>query len=351
MADLIFVRIVRKLHLWTLWSLVNHWCTNRLVTPGLREEPKEILIGNFDLRIYCEKHACFRQIRQQDDCWNVWIPQIAYPETEGEAETGWVVWHALLDWRRLTSDYHFSTEQEQDAAMERHRREQELKRKRDALSLGEVREQLLHLDKKLKSLKDEKNELFLQLKRVLNEDEKRKKQREAEILAAHQQAIQNAQQNQLNAVQLPPQTAFTGYPYIDSRSLITAVRPTPSHAQPDPYPRIPVSTTAPSQSSNILSISGNGSGIVGQATNKNTQVVKRRHEGSPSPTPPQRIQTAAPGNKTNVLHPSPQSIPSKLLVSEWSRLKLTLQFNRNNVRIPLLLWGCWADSSGIRFKR
>jgi G protein pathway suppressor 2 len=218
-----------------------------------------------------------------------------------------------------------STEQEQDAAMERHRREQEQKRKRDALSLGEVREQLVHLEKKLKSLRDEKNELFLQLKKVLNDDEKRKKQRDAEILAAHQQAIQNAQQQQQPS-SLPPQPTFQGYPYIDSRSLMTAVRPTPSHAQPDTYPRLPVSTTSASQSSNILSISGNGPGI-GQATNKNTQVVKRRHEGSPSPTPPQRLQTSAPGNikNNNIPHLASQSIPSEFfyitnVINSYTRL-------------------------------
>lgn len=216
------------------------------------------------------------------------------------------------------------TEQEQDAAMERHRREQELKRKRDALSLEEIRDQLLHLEKRLKSLKDEKNELFLQLKKVLNEDEKRKKQRDAEILAAHQQAIQSAQQQQqqnqsLSAAQQQPQSiphpSFTGYPYVDPRSLMTAVRPTPSH--PDSYLRLPVSTaTSSSPSSNVLSITGNG----GQSlvTNKNTQVVKRRHEGSPSPTPPQRPQSSSSsGNKTSNNIPS-HSIPSEYLLPRVS---------------------------------
>lgn len=208
-----------------------------------------------------------------------------------------------------------NTEQEQDAAMERHRREQELKRKRDALSLEEIRDQLLHLEKRLKSLKDEKNELFLQLKKVLNEDEKRKKQRDAEILAAHQQAIQSAQQQQqnqpLSAAQQQPQSiphpSFTGYPYVDPRSLMTAVRPTPSH--PDSYLRLPVSTATPSSPSNVLSITGNGGQNL--LTNKNTQVVKRRHEGSPSPTPPQRPQSSSSlGNKTSNNIPS-HSIPSE----------------------------------------
>lgn len=125
------------------------------------------------------------------------------------------------------------TEQEQDAAMERHRREQELKRKRDALSLQEIKDQLVKLEVRLKQLKEEKHELFLQLKKVLNEDETRKKQRESELLAAQQQAyaaqqVIAARQQQVmsqNQPQVPTHHPFPGYPY-----LIPAGAPRPPHA-------------------------------------------------------------------------------------------------------------------------
>lgn len=71
-------------------------------------------------------------------------------------------------------------EQEADAAVERLRREQEIKRKQDAMTLEEIKDQLVHYEKKLNSLNVEKHELFLYLKRVLNEDEKRRSEEDKE---------------------------------------------------------------------------------------------------------------------------------------------------------------------------
>uniref|UniRef100_T1ITI9 G protein pathway suppressor 2 n=1 Tax=Strigamia maritima TaxID=126957 RepID=T1ITI9_STRMM len=66
-------------------------------------------------------------------------------------------------------------EQEADAAIERMRRERENKQKQDVMTLEETKEQIQHLEQRLGQLKDEKHQLFLQLKKVLNEDEIRRR--------------------------------------------------------------------------------------------------------------------------------------------------------------------------------
>ncbi|XP_054712397.1 G protein pathway suppressor 2-like [Uloborus diversus] len=69
-------------------------------------------------------------------------------------------------------------EQEADAAVERLRREQEMKRKQNAMTLEEIREQIAELEKKLNDLKMEKHNLFLYLKRVLNNEEDKRRSEE-----------------------------------------------------------------------------------------------------------------------------------------------------------------------------
>lgn len=67
-------------------------------------------------------------------------------------------------------------EQEADAENERQRRERELQEKQDVMTLSENREQISQLEQKLAQLNDEKHQLFLQLKKVLNEVENRRRQ-------------------------------------------------------------------------------------------------------------------------------------------------------------------------------
>nr|CAD7447116.1 unnamed protein product [Timema bartmani] len=67
-------------------------------------------------------------------------------------------------------------EQEADEEVERQRKERERQQKQDVMTLGETREQILQLEMRLKELKDEKHQLFLQLKKVLNEDDNRRRQ-------------------------------------------------------------------------------------------------------------------------------------------------------------------------------
>lgn len=44
------------------------------------------------------------------------------------------------------------------------------------MTLGETREQIQQLETRLAQLKEEKHQLFLQLKKVLNEDDNRRRQ-------------------------------------------------------------------------------------------------------------------------------------------------------------------------------
>ncbi|XP_051160842.1 G protein pathway suppressor 2 [Leptopilina boulardi] len=67
-------------------------------------------------------------------------------------------------------------EQEADAEEERQRKERERQQKQDVMTLGETREQITTLENELSQLKDEKHQLFLQLKKVLNEDDNRRRQ-------------------------------------------------------------------------------------------------------------------------------------------------------------------------------
>lgn len=75
-------------------------------------------------------------------------------------------------------------EQEADAANEQRRRERENKQKQDVMTLEETKEQISQIEQRLLQLKDEKHQLFLQLKKVLNEDETRRKARETSDMAS-----------------------------------------------------------------------------------------------------------------------------------------------------------------------
>ncbi|CAG7823799.1 unnamed protein product [Allacma fusca] len=67
-------------------------------------------------------------------------------------------------------------ELEADAEVERQRKERERQLKQDSMTLSETRDQIVALDSRLTSLKEEKHQLFMQLKKVLNEDETRRRQ-------------------------------------------------------------------------------------------------------------------------------------------------------------------------------
>lgn len=69
-------------------------------------------------------------------------------------------------------------EQEAEVEEERLRRAREERDRQDAMTLGETKEQIQILNTRLKELRNEKQQLFMRLKRVFNEDEKRKKQQQ-----------------------------------------------------------------------------------------------------------------------------------------------------------------------------
>jgi len=64
---------------------------------------------------------------------------------------------------------------------ERQKKERENKKMLEATSLGETKEQIAKLEEKLTSLKEEKHQLFLTLKKVLNEDETRRRKETSEM--------------------------------------------------------------------------------------------------------------------------------------------------------------------------
>eukprot|EP00058_Branchiostoma_floridae_P028559 XP_002614050.1 hypothetical protein BRAFLDRAFT_118438 [Branchiostoma floridae] len=77
-------------------------------------------------------------------------------------------------------------EQEADKALERKREEEEgTTEQQESMTLEQTKEEIAKLQKKLDTLQEEKHQLFLQLKRVLNEEDKRKaRMREQSDMAA-----------------------------------------------------------------------------------------------------------------------------------------------------------------------
>ncbi|CAB3243076.1 unnamed protein product [Arctia plantaginis] len=71
-------------------------------------------------------------------------------------------------------------EYEAEVEEERLRKEREARERQDVMTLEETKEQIDQLELKLKQLEKEKQQLFMQLKKVLNEDEIRKRQQQKE---------------------------------------------------------------------------------------------------------------------------------------------------------------------------
>ena len=74
---------------------------------------------------------------------------------------------------------------------ERLKRERESRKKQQANNLEETKEQISMLEDKLSSLKEEKHQLFLTLKKVLNEDDVRRKKETSEMNALYPQSNSN----------------------------------------------------------------------------------------------------------------------------------------------------------------
>ncbi|KAK3107395.1 hypothetical protein FSP39_013705 [Pinctada imbricata] len=107
-------------------------------------------------------------------------------------------------------------EQEQDAMIERRKKEAELRKKKeqeDSLTLEQTKEQIVELEKKLETLKTEKHELFSQLKKVLHqEDESRKRaalKEQSEIHIMQQMGLPHAAMSGRPMLYRPPQPMVT----------------------------------------------------------------------------------------------------------------------------------------------
>lgn len=85
-------------------------------------------------------------------------------------------------------------EQEAEVEEERLRKERQERDRQDAMTLGETRDQIQLLNTRLDELRNEKQQLFLRLKKVLNEDENRKKQQQQKD--SEMFALQNMVQTQ-----------------------------------------------------------------------------------------------------------------------------------------------------------
>ncbi|ERL83692.1 hypothetical protein D910_05494 [Dendroctonus ponderosae] len=99
-------------------------------------------------------------------------------------------------------------EREAEVQEERLRKEREAREQQDVMTLGETREQISQLEAKLQQLKDEKHQLFLQLKKVLNEDDNRRRQLQKDANEQHMVQIQSLQQ----MVPQMPQTLYIQQP-------------------------------------------------------------------------------------------------------------------------------------------
>jgi hypothetical protein len=89
-------------------------------------------------------------------------------------------WEALRS-HIITERRRKQEEEEKTEEYERLKKEREHRKKQEATSLEETKEQISELERKLTNLKDEKHQLFLTLKKVLNEDETRRRKESDEM--------------------------------------------------------------------------------------------------------------------------------------------------------------------------
>lgn len=70
---------------------------------------------------------------------------------------------------------------EEEEAEENRRKQREEQYQKERMTLGETRKQITTLERHLDKLRDEKHQLFLQLKKVLNEENAMRKRRFEEM--------------------------------------------------------------------------------------------------------------------------------------------------------------------------
>ena len=87
--------------------------------------------------------------------------------------------HILSERRKKRED------ESKQKEVERLKKERESKKKQEANNLEETKEKISLLEEKLSSLKEEKHQLFLTLKKVLNEDDVRKRKESSEMASMY----------------------------------------------------------------------------------------------------------------------------------------------------------------------
>lgn len=125
-------------------------------------------------------------------------------------------------------------EREAEVEEERLRKEREAREQQDVMTLGETKEQISQLETKLAHLKEEKHQLFLQLKKVLNEDDNRRKQltKEASDIGP-MQTLPTLVHQQLY---MPPQPISRGLPVSQPAFKVTTKRPRSPSPPPSSIP-------------------------------------------------------------------------------------------------------------------
>ncbi|KAI2811105.1 hypothetical protein BLOT_002276 [Blomia tropicalis] len=115
-------------------------------------------------------------------------------------------------------DMYENLKMEMSAELRRARREKELKHKRDKSTLGEIKEEIERERKNLDHLLEEKHRLFVEFKKVLGDDEKRKNLQMAKEVAAYS--------NLQNITFGPPQPPATN-------ATVNVTMPKPSYPEPN----------------------------------------------------------------------------------------------------------------------
>lgn len=191
----------------------------------------------------------------------------------------------------------------------------ELKRKRDAMTLEDIKDQLSKLETHLEELRANKHEAFLKLKKVLNEDENRKKQREKEAEVANQQNMNGHPYHPYYLSTPSMMQAQMGQPclYSPIRALNAPMTPMMGNLVDNNS-----SNAHSSNHTNLVPVSSYSSSPSMNNSALKRVPLKRSHERSPSP--PARVPY------TGILPVYRTTMPYTSLPSKFDRRLLTMKY-------------------------
>ncbi|CAH0626905.1 unnamed protein product [Chrysodeixis includens] len=138
------------------------------------------------------------------------MPAVTATTAEEQNEADQKMWSALKRYiirerQRKKEEYEAEVEEE------RLRKEREARERQDVMTLEETKEQIEQLEQKVKHLEKEKQQLFMQLKKLLNEDEIRKRQQQKENNDFSSE-MQSMKMQSMSNIQIPmfPMQSSTG---------------------------------------------------------------------------------------------------------------------------------------------